>query len=128
MGEGRHYISLSDYMKQFGDRLGYEPFPDTLNVHLDDDAVHARAGMAALDTVPVNDWEDDERTFGSTTRYAASVTIGGDSYESAHIIAPERIHHDESQPEIVASDRLRDELDLNDGDTVTVRVGKAEYE
>ncbi|WP_199517443.1 DUF120 domain-containing protein [Haloferax sp. Atlit-12N] len=128
MGEGRHYISLSGYMKQFKDRLGYEPFPGTLNVRLDDDAVRARAGMTALDAVPIDGWEDDERTFGPATCYAASVAVGDESYEPVHIIVPERTHHDESQLEIIAPDKLRDELDLDDGDAVTVRVEEAAYE
>lgn len=68
MGEGRHYISLPGYMEQFTERLGYEPFPGTLNVRLDDDAIRTRAGMSALDAVPIDGWEDDERTFGPDRR------------------------------------------------------------
>ncbi|RDI71576.1 DUF120 domain-containing protein [Halopelagius longus] len=122
MGEGKHYISLSGYMEQFAERLGYEPFPGTLNVRLDDDSVRARAGMASLSAVPIDGWEDEERTFGPATCYAATVEFEGESYDEAHIIVPERTHHDESQLEIIAPDKLRDELGLSDGDRVTVRV------
>ncbi|MFC6826804.1 DUF120 domain-containing protein [Halopelagius fulvigenes] len=122
MGEGKHYISLPGYMEQFEDRLGYEPFPGTLNVRLDDDSVRTRAGMASLSAVPIDGWEDEERTFGPATCYAATVETDEDAYEEAHIIVPERTHHDESQLEIIAPEKLRDELDLSDGDAVTVRV------
>ncbi|ELZ94949.1 riboflavin biosynthetic operon protein, transtriptional regulator / riboflavin kinase, archaea type [Haloferax mucosum ATCC BAA-1512] len=128
MGEGRHYISLPGYMEQFTERLGYEPFPGTLNVTLDDDAVRTRAGMSALDAVPIDGWEDDERTFGPATCYAAVIEAGDASYDPVHIIVPERTHHDESQLEIIAPEKLRDELDLADGDTITVRVEEAEFE
>ncbi|SFF82350.1 riboflavin kinase [Halopelagius inordinatus] len=122
MGEGKHYISLSGYMRQFENRLGYEPFPGTLNVRLDDGSVRARAGMASLSAVAIDGWEDDERTFGPAACYAATVEFEDQSYAPAHIIVPERTHHDESQLEIIAPEKLRDELELADGDHVTVRV------
>ncbi|WP_410765831.1 DUF120 domain-containing protein [Haloferax sp. DFSO60] len=128
MGEGRHYISLSGYMEQFIERLGYEPFPGTLNVKLTEDAIHARAGMSSLDAVPIDGWEDDERTFGPATCYAAQIDAGDETYEPVHIIVPERTHHDESQLEIIAPDKLRDELELEDDDSIAVRVEEVESE
>jgi riboflavin kinase len=122
MGEGKHYISLPGYMTQFETRLGYEPFPGTLNVDLTADSVRARAGMRSLDAVPIDAWEDDERTFGSATCYAATLSAGEQRYEGAHIIVPDRTHHDETQLEVIAPDRLRDALDVGDGDTLTITV------
>jgi riboflavin kinase len=109
-------------MEQFRERLGYEPYPGTLNVDLTSDSVRARAGIRALDTVPIDAWEDDERTFGSATCYAARLTADGETYEDAHIIVPDRTHHDETQLEVIAPDRLRDALGLDDGDRVVVTV------
>ncbi|WP_416838474.1 DUF120 domain-containing protein [Haloferax sp. DFSO52] len=128
MGEGRHYISLSGYMEQFTERLGYEPFPGTLNVRLDEDSIRSRAGMSTLDAVPIDGWEDDERTFGPATCYAAIIEVGDETYDPVHIIVPERTHHDESQLEIIAPEKLRDVLDLDDGDELTVRVEEADFE
>ncbi|WP_318567327.1 DUF120 domain-containing protein [Salinigranum marinum] len=122
MGEGRHYISLPGYMTQFRDRLGYEPFPGTLNVDLVPDSVRSRPGIRSLDAVPIDGWEDDERTFGPATCYAATLSSDGEAYEGAHIIVPDRTHHDETQLEVIAPDRLRDVLGLADGDEITVQV------
>jgi len=36
MGEGAYYMSLEGYKKQFKEKLGYEPFPGTLNLKLED--------------------------------------------------------------------------------------------
>ncbi|MEF8807761.1 DUF120 domain-containing protein [Natronomonas sp.] len=125
MGEGRHYISLSGYMEQFRDRLGYEPFPGTLNVDLDDDSVRARARMDALDPVGIDGWEDDERTYGPAFCWPATIeTADGRRYEQAHVIAPERTHHGEDQLEIIAPDKLREELGLEDDDHVTIHVSE----
>jgi len=123
MGEGRHYISLSGYMAQFEDRLGYEPFLGTLNVELTDESVRARSAMETLEPVPIDGWEDDERTYGPAVCYPAVVeTQDGETYRESHTIAPERTHHEEDQLEIIAPDKLREELDLDDGDRVTVHI------
>lgn len=140
MGEGRHYIALSGYMEQFRRRLGYEPFPGTLNVELDEESVRARAGLGSIDGVPIDGWEDEERTFGPATCYPASVrridetrdvdrddpsrTPGGsdDAFDRAHVIVPERTHHDEESLELVAPVKLRSEIGLSDGDELLVEV------
>ena len=118
MGEGRHYISLSGYMRQFRDRLGYEPFPGTLNVDLGE-----RARMDSLDPVEIDGWENDERTYGPAFCWPATIeTSAGDRYEETHVIAPERTHHGADQLELIAPQRLREALDLEDGDELTIYV------
>jgi riboflavin kinase len=130
-------------MEQFTERLGYEPFPGTLNVELDEGSVEARARMDALDPVRIDGWEDDERTYGPAFCWPATVVSHGDTertsgsdsdtraveraedgtaYEPAHVIAPERTHHGADQLEVIAPEKLRETLSLDDGTEVTVRV------
>ncbi len=140
MGEGRHYISLAGYMEQFRERLGYEPFPGTLNVDLDDESIRARARMDALEPIGIDGWEDDERTYGPAYCWPARVKrakpadqSGSQSsgntaarrekwFENAHVIAPERTHHGQDQLEVIAPVKLRTELALNDDDHLTIHV------
>ena len=122
MGEGKHYISLPGYMHQFDERLGYEPFPGTLNVDLEDESVRRRGAMETFEPVHIDGWEDDDRTYGPCVCYPATVVADGGEYGSAHVIAPERTHHDEDQLELIAPKKLRDALALDDGDAITVRV------
>ena len=123
MGEGRHYISLSGYMEQFSERLGYEPFPGTLNVDLTERAQRERSALDAIDAVRIDGWEGDDRTYGPATCYPTTVeTAAGDTYEGAHVIVPVRTHHDEDQIEIIAPDKLRTALSLADDDEVTAHV------
>ncbi|WP_211313056.1 DUF120 domain-containing protein [Halarchaeum salinum] len=124
MGEGRHYISLPGYNRQFEDRLGYEPFAGTLNVELDEPSRRARSAMESLDGVDIDAWEDDERTYGSATCYPATLETDDGSYDPVHVIVPDRTHHDETKVELIAADKLRDELTLDDGDEVIVRVAQ----
>ncbi len=121
MGEGRHYVTLPGYMEQFREKLDYEPFPGTLNVDLSEESVRTRARLDAFDPIVIDGWENDERTYGPAYCYPTAVRTG-DTYRPAHIIAPERTHHGTGQVEIIAPDRLRDELDLEDGMEVSLDV------
>lgn len=127
MGEGRHYISLSGYMAQFRERLGYEPFAGTLNVELTPESVRSRAEVAALSAsaTRIDGWEDGDRTFGPATCYAARIEADGETYDSAHVIVPERTHHDETQMELIAPVKLREVLNLSDDDRLTIHLGEA---
>ncbi|TQQ82893.1 CTP-dependent riboflavin kinase [Halonotius terrestris] len=128
MGEGKHYISLPGYERQFEDRLGYTPFPGTLNVDLDEASVRARGELDAQESIPIDSWEDDDRTYGAATCYPASVAFDGQAFEPAHIIVPDRTHHDEENIEIIAPVKLRDELDLTDDDTISIHLTEADDE
>jgi riboflavin kinase len=72
--------------------------------------------------VRIDGWEDDDRTYGPAVCYPATVEAGGEEYEPAHVIAPERTHHDEDQLEVIAPVKLREALGLDDGDPLTVRI------
>ena len=121
MGEGRHYITLPGYMTQFREQLGYEPFAGTLNVDLTEKSIRRRAHMGAIDPITIDGWEDDDRTYGPAYCYPATVDAE-ERYEPAHVIAPERTHHGDDHLELIAPDRLRDTLGLEDGDEVTIDV------
>ena len=123
MGEGRHYISLPGYMRQFDEKLGYEPFLGTLNVELTDDSVRERGRLASFEPITIEGWEDDERTYGPAYCYPATVeSRAGERYEQAHVITPERTHHGDDQLELIAPVKLRDELALEDGSSITTHV------
>jgi riboflavin kinase len=124
MGEGRHYISLSGYMAQFRDELGYEPFAGTLNVDLDEASVRKRSRLNGVEPITIAGWEGDDRTYGPAFCYPATLEVDGESSADAHVIAPERTHHGEDQLEVIAPDKLRDRFDLADGDEVIIRVAQ----
>lgn len=128
MGEGRHYISLSGYMRQFVDKLGYEPFPGTLNLTLDEESVRRRSRLEAIDAVPIDGWEDEDRTYGPAVCYPARVEAEGGTYERAHAIVPERTHHDEDNLELIAPEKLRDVISLSDDEWIDVTISGGDGE
>lgn len=123
MGEGRHYIPLEGYRTQFVERLGYEPFPGTLNLTLTQESVGQRTRIEALEPIPIDGWEGEDRTYGPAACYPVTIrTEGGQVYRTAHAIIPERTHHDEDNLELIAPDRLRDALGVEDGDRITIEM------
>lgn len=125
MGEGQHYISLPGYTRQFRSKLGYEPFAGTLNVELDDDSVRTRSRMDALDPIEIDGWTGEERTYGPAFCWPAVIETGdGDRYEETHVIAPERTHHDVDQLEVIAPEKLRDVLGIEDEDELIIHVSE----
>jgi riboflavin kinase len=123
MGEGRHYITLEGYMTQFREKLGYEPYPGTLNVDLDAESVRARPRLDALDPIVIEGWESDDRTYGPAYCHPATL-VAGETYEEAHVISPERTHHGDDHLELIAPDELREALALDDDTEVTIRVSE----
>lgn len=123
MGEGRHYIPLEGYRVQFVERLGYEPYPGTLNIILDEKSVRKRGRIEAVSPIVIEGWEDDERTYGPADCYPVEVlNEAGQRYTDAHVIVPKRTHHDEENLELIAPDRLREVLELDDGDAIDIEL------
>ena len=117
MGEGKYYISLDGYVEQFVKRLGYEPFAGTLNLDLDEESIRRRAALENAEGIPIDEWENEDRTFGAVTCYEASV----EGVES-HVIRPHRSHYPDDTLEVIAPVKLREELGIDYGDEVTVEV------
>jgi riboflavin kinase len=122
MGEGQHYISLPGYVEQFEQRLGYAPFPGTLNVRLDERSVRDRDRLATTASVAIDAWSDDERTYGSATCYPVVVEANGLTEGPAHVLVPDRTHHDPDLLEVIAPTKLRTSLELTDGSEVRLEV------
>lgn len=118
LGEGQYYISIDGYMGQFKEKLGFTPFPGTLNVKIKDYCLEARKKMNELPYIKIEGFSDGQRTYGASDCYPAD--IGG---IRGFIIVPERTHYQGDLLEIIAPVKMREALKLKDGDEVTVVVG-----
>jgi len=119
LGEGAYYVSLDGYLKQFRAKLGFAPFPGTLNIQLLTDVdVHELQLLKATIGIEIHGFESGGRTFGPVTCYPASI----DNRADVAIILIQRTHHKENVVEVIAPINLREHLNLKDGDLVTLRV------
>lgn len=124
MGKAQEFLSLPGYVAQFKERLGYEPYPGTLNVTLTGD-LDSRVRVATFDSVTIDSWELDGQSFGGVECYPCYVeTRTNDSYDDAYVLVPDRTDHADDKLELIAPVRLRDRLELADGDELTVTLGR----
>ncbi|MHB8352365.1 MAG: DUF120 domain-containing protein, partial [Thermoplasmata archaeon] len=101
-------------MVQFAERLGYTPYPGTLNLKLSA-ADHSLAATTRLwQGIRIDGFSASGRTFGGASCHAAR--LGG---RPAHLIMPDRTHHTEAI-EFIAPEFLREALGVQDGDRVEI--------
>lgn len=115
-GEGAYYMSQDFYQRGFEELVGFSPFPGTLNLEVEGSDLDTLRALRNREALEIPQVKTPERTFGGVTVYPAEVED-----RQAAIIFPHRTRH-ERVLEVIAPDKLRDELDLSDGDELTVRV------
>ncbi len=117
LGEGQYYISLDGYRMQFREKLGFDPFPGTLNIKLDRRSIELRKKING--TTRISGFTRENRTFGNGSCFNIMIKdIRG------AVVVPERTHYPEDIIEIIAPVNLRDYFNLKDGSIVDVEVIK----
>jgi riboflavin kinase, archaea type len=116
LGEGRYYLSQPGYVLQFAERLGYSPYPGTLNVRLRPRELSSLSDLADWAGIRIDGFEADGRTFGGATCYPARL-----NGRRCHLIRPDRSHY-QDVVEFVAPERLRTRLKLQDGHVVRAEL------
>jgi riboflavin kinase len=121
MGEGAYYMSLDGYKKQFKEKLGYEPYPGTLNIKLNSMLfVEARKEMLKYPSINIEGFSDQSRTFGWVKCYPASINDSKNINSSILIL--ERTHYDDSIIELIAPFSIKEQFSLKNGDYVKLKV------
>jgi riboflavin kinase len=140
-GEGSYYMSLNGYKNQFRQKLGYEPYPGTLNVELDRFYTNIKNEIKNLPAIHIQGFKDENRTYGWVKCYPSLLfpsNSNGESIEKENkieeidsslgikssVILLERTHHDNSLIEIISPFSIKDTASLKNGDTVTINLMK----
>ncbi|MHA1505953.1 MAG: DUF120 domain-containing protein [Candidatus Asgardarchaeia archaeon] len=121
VGEGAYYVSLPRYKEQFKEKLGFEPYPGTLNLKVKDfvDLSNLKY-IYRLPGIEIEGFKDGLRTYGGVKCFP--VVVNGKV--KGAIIRAARTHYSEDVVEVIASICLREELNLKDGDEVELEVVK----
>ncbi len=119
LGEGAYYVSQDGYRRQFIEKLGFDPYPGTLNLKLlSDYDIIARSELETHPAIEIEGFKDENRTFGSAKCYPVIIQ---NEVKGAAILAM-RSHYDASVLELIAPVYLRSRLRLKDGNKVKVEV------
>ena len=119
LGEGAYYISKDGYRKQFIEKLGFDPYPGTLNLKLVTDYdLKTRAELENYPGIELDGFKNETRSFGNVKCYPAVVN---NKVKGAALFAL-RTHYNSSVIEIIAPTFLRSSLKLKDGNKVKVEI------
>lgn len=119
LGEGRYYLSQPGYIVQFQERLGYTPYPGTLNIRVDPKELLRIDGVRHWAGVRIDGFQAAGRTFGGATCYGGRI-----NGRPCHLIRPDRTHY-QDVVELIAPESLRESLSVHDGDRVSVEVAES---
>jgi riboflavin kinase len=119
LGEGAYYVTKEPYRKQFLEKLGFDPYPGTLNLRLTTDYdIKTRSELEAYPAVEIQGFKNETRTYGNVKCYPAII----DNKAKGALISALRSHYDASVIEIIAPVFLRRKLKLKDGHKVKIEV------
>ncbi len=119
LGEGSYYVTREAYRRQFIEKLGFDPYPGTLNVKLlSEHDVKARAELDNYPAIEIEGFKDKDRTYGPVRCFRALIN---NEAEGA-VVCALRSHYNSSVIEIISPFYLRGKLKLNDGSRVRVEV------
>ncbi len=119
MGEGAYYMGLKGYTKQFKSKIGYVPFPGTLNVKIDQ-KIHQESikQFVNLNGININSFSDGKRTYGWVKCFPAKLNNSVD----CNLILLERTHHDNSVVELISKFCLRKTAKLKEGSKISIKI------
>ena len=111
--KGTYFMSLDVYQEEFLEKLGFKPFPGTLNLEI-----------SSEDAASILDLSDDmgiikgKGNFGDVKFLPAQLNgkIRG------AILFPLKTHHSDEILEFVSDENLRKTLHLKDGDGTTLQI------
>lgn len=115
-GEGKYYMGLKHYLKEFEDKLGLAPYPGTLNLRLSSNEVGILEILKKAKAIVVKGFKEGEKYFGAVRCFKANM-----KGLNCWLIIPEKTRH-KNIVEIISGECLREKFKLKDGDEVDLEV------
>jgi len=120
LGEGAYYMSLKGYTKQFKVKVGYIPFPGTLNIKLNQlQTTQIIQQLDEFDNIMIEPFSDGKRTYGWVKCFHVMLN----NSIKCELIRLERTHHDNSVIELISKNNLRKTARLKTGSKVMIKIG-----
>tara|TARA_Y100000782_G_scaffold110833_1_gene137878 strand:+ start:1039 stop:1725 length:687 start_codon:yes stop_codon:yes gene_type:complete len=121
MGEGSYYMSLKGYTKQFKSKIGYVPFPGTLNIKLEqEEYAEAIQQFDHLDGIKIDSFSDGKRTYGWVKCFHAKLN----NSINCEFIRLERTHYDNSIVELISKKNILKTAKLKLSSKVSIKITK----
>jgi riboflavin kinase len=119
LGEGAYYISLPWYRGQIREKIGFDPYPGTLNVNLLSwDAIQNKRLVSKYADIMIEGFRDQHRSYGGARAILATFNRS----DICAILFIERTHYGENVIEVISPIYLRGKHKISDGDRVKITV------
>lgn len=106
--EGSKFISFEPYKRQFIEKLGFSPYPGTLNIKVEKDIVN---DLKKISGIVIEGFEKNGKKYGKVNCFPIYFK------EEAYLILPEKSKYDDVV-EIISKENLREKYNLEDGDEI----------
>lgn len=116
-GEGRKFLSIPGYREGVRKLLGFEPFPGTLNIEIDNSQLERRVALRERRGLLLEGFQYEGKTYGVVEFYRCKVN----GLDGA-LIFPYRTHHGLRVLEIISPYHLKETLKLKEGSEVKIDV------
>jgi riboflavin kinase len=116
LGEGRYYTEQAGYVQQFKEKLGFVPYPGTLNVEIEFVEKNKLRLLKNHNAIDIKEFKTKNRTFGGVRCFRAEI-----NGISGAIVLPLRSHYS-NVLEFISKTYLREKLNLKDNDVVDVVI------
>ena len=118
MGKGKYYVGHPEYQRRFRERLGYAPYPGTLNVKLEDrETVRRLEEIRSEDGAKIGGFTLGGESFSALTCFPGELRG-----EPVTLLFIEVTYYNETVAELISPVYLRGKLGLRDGESVTFTV------
>jgi riboflavin kinase len=119
LGEGAYYVTRPPYRRQFIEKLGFDPYPGTLNLKINSDYdAKMREELETYAGIEIKGFKNEDRTYGSVKCFPAVIN----NREKGAVVFALRTHYDSSVFEVIAPVYLRGRLKLRDGNKVKAEI------
>ena len=114
LGKAGNFMQKDTYKKQYKNKLGFEPYPGTLNIIVEEDNLD---NIKEMKNSCPNIIKPDQ-DFGAVKYITAKL----ENIITGAIVFPAKTTHEEHYLEFIARDNLREKLNLSDGDKVCLDI------
>lgn len=116
-GEGKYYTRLGGYQKEFIKKLGFKPYPGTLNLELPSAELEKLNILRSARGIIIEEFENEDGTsFGAVKCFHAEI-----KNIKCAVILPERSRY-KNVIEVISKEYLRKKLELKNGDLLDVTI------
>jgi riboflavin kinase len=118
-GEGAYYITRDPYRRQFKEKLGFDPYPGTLNLKINSEYdANVRQELESYPGIEIRGFSNEDRTYGSVKCFHAAVN----NKEKGAVVLALRTLYNSSVLEVMSPVYLRGRLKLKDGSRARIEV------